>query len=322
MRVIILGLGAIGGTVAAALSLAGQEVLGIARGRQLEAIRDTGLLLKCPDFERRAQLGVVASPAEVTFRPDDMIVICTKTQDSAAAMDALRDAGVEDQPVFCLQNGVENERLALRRFANVHAATVMMPAQYVVPGEVACFGTPRLGIVDLGRYPGGTDSSDVAMAEVLNAAGIAAFPSDDVMASKYGKLVLNLGNAVQAVLGREADTAPITKILREEGQSVLGAAGIPFLDVGASDPRRKEYLNIGEIAGEASAGTSSVQSLLRGTGSIETDYLNGEIALLARLYGVPAPGNAWFTRRAARMVAEGAQPGSVSRDEVERALGL
>jgi 2-dehydropantoate 2-reductase len=39
-------------------------------------------------------------------------------------------------------------------------------------------------------------------------------------------------------------------------------------------------------------GSSSWQSLVRGAGSIETDYLNGEIALLGRLHGVPTPLNA------------------------------
>ena len=48
MRAIVYGIGAIGGTVAAALALAGQEVVGIARGAQLEAVRAGGLLLRTP----------------------------------------------------------------------------------------------------------------------------------------------------------------------------------------------------------------------------------------------------------------------------------
>lgn len=43
MRIIIHGVGAIGGVVGAALVEAGHEVLGIARGRMLEAIRERGL---------------------------------------------------------------------------------------------------------------------------------------------------------------------------------------------------------------------------------------------------------------------------------------
>ena len=45
-------------------------------------------------------------------------------------------------------------------------------------------------------------------------------------------------------------------------------------------------------------GASSWQSLARGTGSIEADYLNGEIVLLGRLHGVATPVNAALQRLA------------------------
>ena len=65
MRFIIYGVGAIGGTVAAALSLSGGEVVGIARGAQLDAIRSGGLLLRTPDKEVRTRFSCVADPAEI-----------------------------------------------------------------------------------------------------------------------------------------------------------------------------------------------------------------------------------------------------------------
>ena len=46
MRIIVYGVGAIGGTVASAVALSGQEVVGIARGAQLRAIREGGLVLR------------------------------------------------------------------------------------------------------------------------------------------------------------------------------------------------------------------------------------------------------------------------------------
>lgn len=322
MRVIILGLGAIGGTVAAALALAGQDVLGIARGAQLDAIREGGLTLRTPEGTRTARFDCVGSPSDVAFRPEDVVLLATKTQHSLQAMEDLRAAGMEDQPLFCLQNGVENERLALRRFPNVHGVTVMMPAQFLVPGEVACFSTPCHGLFDIGRYPEGSDADDERLAEALNAANIAAFVAPDVMASKYGKLLLNLRNAVQATIGMQENTRAIDARLQEEARAVLEGAGIAWKDVSGADPRRDRYLKIVDIAEVKWAGSSSVQSLLRGTESIETDYLNGEIALLARLHGLQAPANAWFTRRAARMVADRAEPGSVPLAEAEAALGL
>ena len=101
---------------------------------------------------------------------------------------------------------------------------------------------------------------------------------------------------------------------------MLAAAGIAWRDVGAGDPRRAQLMRSAPVAGAARAGGSSTQSLARGTGSIETDFLNGEIVLLGRLHGVPAPANAWFTGLGARMARERLAPGSVAAAEIEAGL--
>ncbi len=243
-----------------------------------------------------------------------------KTQDTLPALERLRAIGVREQPVFCVQNGVANERLALRRFPNVHGVTVMMPAGFAVPGEVAAFSTPRHGIFDIGRFPAGRDAADDALAAALEAANIAAFVVSDVMASKYGKLLMNLNNIVEAALGRGAERGRIGAVLRAEGEAVLAAAGIGWRDMGAADPRRDALMRQQPVDGVERTGGSSTQSLARGTGSIETDYLNGEIVLLGRLHGVPTPANAYFVDLSARLVRDGSRPGAISLAEVEAGL--
>jgi 2-dehydropantoate 2-reductase len=315
MRVVVCGVGAIGGTVAAALALSGQEVVGIARGAQLEAIRARGLRLRTPDADRVARFDCVADPGEIAFRPDDAILLAMKTQDTEAALDALRAAGVREQPVFCAQNGVANERLALRRFPNVHGVTVMMPAGFLVPGEVVATSTPRHGVFDLGRYPAGSDGDDARMAAALERANIAAFVSDAVMESKHGKLLLNLRNMLEAALGPGADTAPFMPPLLAEAEAAFTAAGIRWRDVGGGDARRA-LMRQAPVDGVTRSGGSSTQSLARGTGSIETDWLNGEIALLGRLHGVPTPANAFLVDLGARLARAGLQPGAVTPEEI------
>ncbi|MFO1142417.1 MAG: 2-dehydropantoate 2-reductase N-terminal domain-containing protein [Amaricoccus sp.] len=320
MRVIVHGVGAIGGAIAARLALAGQEVVGIARGAQLAAIQANGLLLRDPDRAERARLPCVADPAEIDFRVDDAILLTMKAQDTVPALERLRAAGVAGQPIFCAQNSVANERLALRRFPNVHAITVMMPATYRVPGEVAVFATPHPGIFEIGRYPSGADADDERLAAALEAAGFATFVMPDTMEGKYGKLMMNLHNIVEAALGRGAQTGRIDDLLRAEARAALAAAGIPWRDVGAADPRRDALMRQRPVEGVERAGGSSTQSLLRGAGSIETDYLNGEIVLLGRLYGVPTPANAFFVDLSARMLREGIPAGGMPRDTVEAGL--
>ncbi|MBZ6075013.1 ketopantoate reductase family protein [Microvirga puerhi] len=320
MRIIVYGVGGIGGTVAAASALSGQEVIGIARGAQLEAIRNNGLLLRTPERASRAHFPCVEDPTEITFRSDDAILLSMKTQDTLPALERLRAAGVAEQPIFCVQNGVSNERFALRRFPEVHGVTVMMPATLTAPGEVCAFSTPRHGIFDIGRYPSCRNSHDDALAQALEAANIAAFVMSDVMQSKYGKLILNLRNILEAALGLEADYGRFDALLRNEAETAFKAAGIVWRDFGGSDPRREQLMRSRPIEGVHRSGGSTTQSLARGSGSIETDYLNGEIVLLGRLHGVPTPANAYFVDLGARMIREKLKPGSIPIAQVEAEL--
>ncbi|MEO6080749.1 MAG: 2-dehydropantoate 2-reductase N-terminal domain-containing protein [Steroidobacteraceae bacterium] len=320
MRFIVYGVGAIGGTVAAALALSGQEVIGIARGAQLDAIRADGLLFRTPLCESRAIFPCHGDPTEIVFRDNDVIFLAMKTQDTGPALQRLRDAGVTTQPIACAQNGVANERMALRLFPNVYAVTVMMPGSYTVPGEVNSFSVPRHGIFDIGRYPAGEDEAATAMVAALERANFGAFVQPDVMAGKYGKLLLNLRNIMEAALGVGEDSGPFYKVVRAEAEAAYRAAGIVWQDRGARDTRRDQLMQMGEIAGVTRQGGSSTQSLARGSGSIETDYLNGEIVLLGRLHGVPTPANAWFCALGRRLVKEGRKPGSIKPAEIAAGL--
>jgi 2-dehydropantoate 2-reductase len=335
MRIIVYGLGAVGGSIAAALTRAGTEVIGIARGRMLEAIRDNGLNFRTPPGDERIRFAVVAHPSDIAFRPDDMILLTMKSQDTAEAIAALVAAGVADQPVFCFQNGLNNERLALRHFANVYGVTVMIPADYTVPGEVVCFGTPRHGMFDIGRYPIGLDDHASALVALLNAANFAAFEMEDVMASKRGKLIENLGNVVDAAMGGRLIDATIggnadaakafataMDAVRAEGRAVYTATGLGWKEIDRTEPRRQGVMGMGTVEGAQRTGSSSTQSLKRGAGSIETDYLNGEIALLSRLAGLPVPLNAALCHLGHDLIAGRVQPGTLTAAGLQELLGL
>ena len=71
----------------------------------------------------------------------------------------------------------------------------------------------------------------------------------------------------------------------------MAAAGIAWRDVGGGDPRREALMRqSARSRGSSGPAVRRRRASLRGTGSIETDYLNGEIVLLGRLHGVPMPG--------------------------------
>jgi 2-dehydropantoate 2-reductase len=315
MRFIIYGAGAVGGVIGGRLFQAGQNVTLIARGEHLRALQDRGLTLAAPAETVTLAVPAVATPAEAKPVAGDVVVLAMKGQHTEAALDDLRQAAPEGLAVVCAQNGVENERKALRAFPDVYGVSVMLPATHLEPGVVLCHSAGLSGLLDVGRYPTGVDATATAVAEALSGANFSSVARDDIMRWKYRKLLLNLGNAVEAVCGAEARRGPLYGRVMEEGAAVLAAAGIDPVSGDEDRERRGELLRMKPIEGVRREGGSSWQSLARGQGSIEADYLNGEIVLLGRLHGVPAPANQLFQRLAVQFAAEGRPPGSLSVDE-------
>ncbi len=317
MRFVIIGVGAIGGVVGARLYESGSEVMLIARGANHDAIAAHGLTLETPDQRITLPIAVARSPDAVSFTADDVVLLATKSQDTEEALDTLREAAPLTTPVVCLQNGVENERVATRRFATVYGAVVMAPTAYLEPGVVQAYGTALTGEIDVGRYPTGVDDRCHEICDALRAARFDSEPRTDIMRFKHAKLIANLGNAVQAICGPDSDSHELLERVREEGRAVLRAAAIEFTADDVADVRgRWERWKIGEIDGRQRAGGSTWQSIVRGAGSIETDYLNGEIVLRGRQVGVPTPVNELLQALALETLRDRHSPGWLSPDEV------
>ncbi len=321
MRIIVVGAGAVGGVVAANLALAGTPVVAVARGEHGRVMRESGLRYESPTGTRVVELPVVASVADLDVTDDDVFVLGVKSQDTGGVLDDLRAAGVVHQPIVCLQNGVVNERVALRLFPNVYGICVMLPADHYSPGVVRVWTAPSSGLLDIGRYPHGMDEVCVQLAATLEAATFGSIPRDDIMSWKYRKLLMNLANAVEAVCGRDGIRGRLGEMVRAEGDAVLEAAGITVVSAEEDLARRGDALQVQPVAGdERRAGGSSWQSLQRGTGTIETDYLTGEIVLLGRLHGVPTPANRVLQDLAAEMARAGESPASRSVGDVLRLI--
>jgi 2-dehydropantoate 2-reductase len=345
MRYIVIGAGAVGGTIGGRLYDAGHEVVLVARGDHARALRANGLRLELPDGDRVLPVPVVEGPDELTPRDGDVLVLAVKTQDTAGALD--RWAGFGDRPaVVCAQNGVENERLALRRFRDVYGMCVWLPSSYLEPGVVQAPCGPLTGILHVGRFPAGADDRARRIAADLDGSGFAAPVSETVMAWKYAKLLSNLGNAIEAVCGPAASSgAPgnpedpedpedpgtgsgdeggelaglrddLAARARAEGAAVLDAAGIAYVSVAEQARVRGARVEPRPVKGRTRGGGSSWQSLVRGTGSIESDYLNGEIVLLGRSVGVPTPVNEALQRTANRLARERRGPGDLAPAEL------
>jgi 2-dehydropantoate 2-reductase len=147
------------------------------------------------------------------------------------------------------------------------------------------------------------------------------------MRFKYGKLLTNLANAVEALCGpasapgeNSAAADELRQRARDEGAAVLAAAGIDYSSAQEQAALRGDQVRIAPVRGTRRGGGSSWQSLTRGTGSIEADYLNGEIVLLGREHGIPTPVNQLLQRLANQFAAARREPGTVTADEMAQLM--
>jgi 2-dehydropantoate 2-reductase len=318
MRFVVYGAGAIGGVVGARLAQGGHDVALIARGRHREAIASAGLRLDTPDGSAVLHLPVAQHPGEVDWHDDDVVLLSVKSQDTTRALDDL-EAAAGAVPIVCLQNGVANEPEALRRFADVYGATVNCPTAFLEPGVVTAYSSPVTGVIDVGRFPRGVDDVARTVRAALASSSFSSQPVGEVRRWKYRKLVTNLGGVVEAACGPAARGGDIDRMAMAEGEAVLAAAGIPVASRAEDARRRADWIRLAPVAGSPRPGSSLWQSLHRRTGTIEVDYLNGEIVMLGRVHDMPTPVNA-LLRRVGRELAAGARPpGSMSADEL-RAL--
>ena len=209
MRFIIYGAGGVGGTIGAELFRAGEEVILIARGDHLNAIRDNGLRYETPHYQETLQIPAVGHPDDIAFAGDEVVILTMKAQHSLGALEDLRAAAGDEVPVICCQNGVVNEAMALRRFRRVYGMAVYLPGENLEPGVVRCHSVRKIGILDAGVYPHGTDDFIAAVGARLERANMVSTPSAEVMAWKYSKLVINTGNAITAACRKGTDTKPL-----------------------------------------------------------------------------------------------------------------
>jgi 2-dehydropantoate 2-reductase len=268
------------------------------------------------------------TPNQVAWKDGDVVLLTMKSQDTAAALDALVDLVPRATPVVCVQNGVANERMALERFANVYGVCVMCPTTYLDPGVVQAYSAPTTGIMDVGRYPTGTDAVARDIAAAFSGSTYLSDARPDIMRTKYYKLLTNLANVIEATCGPPARAgriagrttsdarADLAARVRAEGAAVLSAAGIDVCSDEEDAARRGDHLRMHPIGGQRRGGGSTWQSFARGTRAIETDYLNGEIVLLGREHRVPTPVNEMLQGLAHELALAGARPGSMSARDV------
>jgi 2-dehydropantoate 2-reductase len=180
MRLVIYGAGAIGGVMSAKLVQSGHDVVFVARGDNYQALAERGLRLETQKDATTLRVSVVRDASELELTKEDVVFVTVKSNDTMDVLEDLSRYAPPEIAVVCAQNGVENERLALRKFAAVYGLCVMLPASHLTAGVVHASSSPITGLLDLGRWPSGADDRARQIARVLGAATFDAVVREDI----------------------------------------------------------------------------------------------------------------------------------------------
>jgi 2-dehydropantoate 2-reductase len=307
MRIAVIGAGALGGTFATLLSVAGHEVTVTARGAGLSAIRERGIRLE-GGFGR-----ATAHPTalERLTEAPDLALVCTKAQDAESAI--RENAAVLDgAAVIVIQNGLDGvataERLLPR--SECFGALSIIAANYTEPGLVT---VTTAAPTYLGRGSGPADVATRRWQAVLSAA-VPCVAVDDFVGAQWTKLVVNMLNALPAITGLSVQAVVAHPGLRRlvtlsmrEAVRVGMRHGIRFGTLqGLGDRRLRAFSRLPALAGQLlplmmrlRMGSvpnrgSTLQSITRGQRT-EVDFLNGAVVRQADAAGVRAPVNSILT---------------------------
>ena len=253
---------------------------------------------------------VVSHPAGLDFRDDDVVLLAMKSQHTGKALSALLAARAPSASRSCAcRTAWPTSRAALRLFEDVYGVCVVLPGAPPRAGRGRGAAPRRspASSTSAGSRTASTSSRREDRGRVRDAPTFESVPRDRHHAVEVRQAPQQPRQRHRrAVRPRPRGRSVVAPACVDEGATVLAAAGI---DVGR---RRRRTPPAAASASSGAAtpatsrpGASSWQSLARGTGSIEADYLNGEIVLLGRLHGVPTPVNLLLQQLAAAAAREG-----------------
>ncbi len=330
--VLVFGAGAVGCWIGGCLQAAGVPVTFVGRPHVVDALRAHGLTLTDLDGGER-RLAPAALQLALTIpegsRPA-LVLLCVKsgaTAEAAATLARHLPAGTR---MVSMQNGVTNAALA-----QAHALALTVRAG-MVPFNVVALGPGHYHRATSGVLAMQDDAALRAWMPVFAAAGVPLQLHSDMQPMLWGKLLLNLNNAVNALSGLplraqllQRDYRLCMAALIDEALTVLKAAGIAPARLTPLPPAALpvvlrlptplfRLLAARLLRIDAKARTSMADDLARGRPT-EIDALCGEVVRLAQAHGVGAPVN---TRIAELVRAWPADPRARSGAELRDALGL
>jgi 2-dehydropantoate 2-reductase len=277
-RIACVGVGAIGGALAAPLAASGRHALVL-------CVREPFARLQVESPTRKLDVSVRCQTDPTRAGPADWVLLATKAQDVPGAAKWLAELGRRGTVIAVLQNGVEHsERVTpFAGEAEVLPVVVELPAKRTAPGRIEMRGGARLTV------PAGPRGQ--AFAELFTGTQVAVEVTVDFARAAWRKLCLNAASgALTALCSRpievlhEPGMAELALGIMRECLAVARAAGAELEDSIADEILKRL------LATPAGSGNSMLYDRLAGR-PLELDARNGAIVRIGARHGVPTPLN-------------------------------
>lgn len=277
MKIQIMGAGALGSLVGALVQLAGYDVIFVARGEQLSALKNGLRISGLINSKLEVHVTEVPENADITF-------VTVKAYDTEKAAKMLFEV---DPGIVCsLQNGVGNEEILQKYCDKVLGGVTSYAANLKEFGHVVYAGE---GYTFVGEMNGRVSREATTVAEVLNKAGIRTDVVTDIQFRIWAKVVVNAAiNPITAICrvrnGMVVEDKNLWKVARavaEEGREVMLRMGYIFDAV--SEVKRVAKMT-------ANNRSSMLQDIERGKRT-EIDFINGAIVKKGAEFGIKCPVN-------------------------------
>jgi len=288
MRIAVYGTGGVGGYFGGRLAQAGVDVHFIARGAQLQALRQRGLTVRSVHGDFRVQAAATDDPADIGRC--DFVLFCVKTFDTDAAAARLGPLVGPRTAVVSLQNGIENEEKLAQSVGDGH---VMGGAAFIFahssePGVIVHYGGPAS--ITFGELDGRASSRAERLLACCEQAGVAADLSASIKTVLWGKLAFICAQAgmtatvrlpIEDIRGVDAAWTAFHHLFAE-ACAVAEADGNP---VPQADQQRA--LTLAQTI-EPGSFSSLHDDLVAGR-RMELEALHGFIVRRAAQHGLPVP---------------------------------
>lgn len=294
MKVLILGAGAVGLTLAGKLSFV-CDVHAVCRQRHADRIKEAGFRMTGIWGDATCTFSCSEDAPEDDY---DYIFITSKSTATRSICEQFSHI-IKGREVISMQNGIGNEEIISEYTDKVIGGTII--TGFVWTGDAQIHVSVETGPMNLGRFPSGLDDSVLRLVDLITSAGVLATGTENIMSSVWSKVLYNSAlNPLGAVMG-----VPYGKLENEHAwniiENIVKETFIVTEAEGVVLPWKtaEEYLAFlhdFQLPNTAEHHSSMFQDISSGR-KTEIDFINGAIVERAKKLGIEAPFNTFITEQ-------------------------